>query len=75
MSIGASPGILEYCIILSTEIILFSALHIFQMIVASCELRFNPYVTPSPAMPVQHTHEISFRLTDLYERYYQVKFR
>lgn len=75
ISRGASLGILEYCIILSTEIILLSTLHIFQMIVASCELRVNPYVTASPAMPVQHAHEISLRLTDLYDKYYQVKFR
>lgn len=58
ISKGASLLILEYCSILSTDIILFSVLQTFQMIDASWPLRFNPYVTANPAIPVKHEHRI-----------------
>lgn len=49
---GASLVRFEYCIILSTEIILFSALHMFHIIEACKTFRLIPYVTANPAMPV-----------------------
>lgn len=39
---GASLAILEYCKILSTDIILFSALHMFHIIEACWTFRFSP---------------------------------
>ena len=49
---GASLVRFEYCRILSTEIILFSALHMFHIIEACKTFRLIPYVTANPAMPI-----------------------
>lgn len=48
---GASLGMQLNRIILSTEIILFSTLHAFQITQACRILIFIPYVTASPAKP------------------------
>ena len=69
ISNGASLGIFEYCIILSTEIILFTSLHRFHVIVARKTLRFNPYVTANPTMPACHGCQCSIIACTLTRKY------
>ena len=52
---GASLAMFEYWRILSTDIILFSALHKFQITEACWTFKLMPYVTASPAMPVEYS--------------------
>lgn len=50
---GASLAIFVYCRILSTDIILFSALQMFHITEACKTFRLIPYVTAKPAMPIE----------------------
>lgn len=51
---GASLAMRENCKILSTEIILFSTLHMFHITQAWSTFRLRPYVAASPARPEVH---------------------
>jgi len=51
---GASLARFEYWRILSTDIILFSALQIFHITEACKTFKLIPYVTANPAMPVEY---------------------
>jgi hypothetical protein len=62
MERGGSAGMLIYCRILSTDIILFSKVHMLQTTHACSMFRLSPYVTARPAIPESRIN-ISYKLS------------